>query len=81
MQPDKCFGHKQRQERSFRIKKMLISPPKSVDETRRVLIKKGPLSMETSLKELEEIYANKPEWKVIELRRGGYSASLWRSSG
>ena len=66
MQPDKCFGHKQRQERSFRIKKMLISPPKSVDETRRVLIKQGPVSVETSLKELEEIYANKSEWKVIE---------------
>ena len=32
----------------------------------RVLIKKGPVSVETSLKELEENYASKPEWKVIE---------------
>ena len=32
----------------------------------KVLIKKGPVSVETSLKELEEIYASKPEWKVIE---------------
>ena len=38
----------------------------SLDETRRVLIKKGPVSVETSLKELEENYASKPEWKVIE---------------
>ena len=32
----------------------------------KVLIKKGPTSVETSLKELEENYANKPAWKVIE---------------
>ena len=32
----------------------------------KVLIKKGPTSVETSLKELEENYASKPEWKVIE---------------
>jgi hypothetical protein len=36
------------------------------DENLRVLIKKGPVSEETSLKELEENYARKPEWKVIE---------------
>ena len=35
----------------------------------KVLIKKGPTSVETSLKDLEENYASKPEWKVIE--RGG----------
>ena len=48
---------------------MLKSPLKSTDENRRVLIKKGPVSVETSLKELEENYASKPEWKVI--KRGG----------
>ena len=37
-----------------------------MDETLRVLIKKGPVSVDTSLKELEENYASKPEWKVIE---------------
>ena len=31
-----------------------------------MLIQKGPVSVETSLKELEENYASKPEWKVIE---------------
>merc|ERR1712083_351843 len=44
------------------------SSPKIFDEpgTHRVLIKKGPVSVETSLKELEENYKSKPEWKVIE---------------
>ena len=41
-------------------------PPKSPDEDKIVLIKKGPTSEETSLKELEKTYASKPEWKVIE---------------
>ena len=31
-----------------------------------LLIKKGPVSVETSLKEVEENYTSKPEWKVIE---------------
>ena len=39
---------------------------RSPDENLRVLIKKGPESEEMSLKELEENYASKPEWKVIE---------------
>ena len=33
------------------------------------MIKKGPMSMETSLKELEEEYESKPEWKLI--KEGG----------
>ena len=49
-----------------KIKKLLKSSPKTLDDTRRMLIKKGPVSVETSLKELEENYASKPEWKVIE---------------
>ena len=36
------------------------------DENLRVLIKKGPVSVLTSLKELEDNYERKPEWKVIE---------------
>ena len=48
------------------INKMLNSLLNSLDGLRRVLIKKGPVSLETSLKELEEKYARKPEWKVIE---------------
>ena len=34
--------------------------------THRVLIKKCPISVEMSLKELEKNYASKPEWKEIE---------------
>ena len=36
------------------------------DENCRVLIKKGPVSVEMSLKELVDNYERKPEWKVIE---------------
>ena len=35
------------------------------DENCRISIKKSPLSVETSLKELEEDYESKPEWKLI----------------
>ena len=66
MQSSKCLGHDQRAERENKIKKLLNSSPKTLDDTRRMLIKKGPVSVETSLKELEENYAGKPEWKVIE---------------
>ena len=54
MQSDSCVGHEQRQERGNKIKKLLISSPQTLDETKRVLIKKGLVSVETSLKELEE---------------------------
>ena len=66
MQSDKCFGHEQRQERRNKIRKLLTSPPHDLDETKRVLIKKGPVSKETSIKELEEIYASTASWKAIE---------------
>ena len=61
-----CLGHTERSARTNRINKKLASPLKNPDENMKVLIKKGPVSVETSLKELEEIYASKPEWKVIE---------------
>ena len=66
MQSDSCVGHAQRGERGNKIKKLLNSSPLTLDESMRVLVKKGPESVETSLKELEEKYAKKPEWKVIE---------------
>ena len=66
MDQKNCSGHKQREERQHKINKLTESQLKPLDETRRVLIKKGPVSVETSLKELEENYASKPEWKVIE---------------
>ena len=66
MEPNKCLGHKQREERQIKMNKLSESQLQPLDETRRVLIKKGPVSVETSLKELEENYARKPEWKLIE---------------
>ena len=62
----KCWGHGEREARKNKISKLLTSAPDSLDDLRKVLIKKGPVSLETSLKELEENYASKPEWKVIE---------------
>merc|ERR1711963_402682 len=41
----------------------------TLDKNYRVLIKKGPVSVETSLKEMEEDYERKPEWKLI--KEGG----------
>ena len=64
---DGCLGHEQRVGRRNKIKKLLDSPLKPPEEEIvKVLIKKGPVSVETTLEELEENYASKPEWKVIE---------------
>ena len=38
-------------------------------ETYRILIKKGPVSVETSLKKLKDDYESKPQWKLI--KKGG----------
>ena len=61
-----CLGHDVRAERNHKVNRLLTSSCEAPDEKLRVLIKKGPISVETSLKELEENYAVKPEWKVIE---------------
>ena len=61
-----CFGHTVRIARGNKIIKATKSPPRNLDEDKTVLIKMGPTSKETSLKELEENYASNPEWKVIE---------------
>ena len=37
----------------------------TLDQNYRILIKKGSVSVETSLKDLKENYESKPEWKVI----------------
>ena len=49
-----------------KIRKMLDFPQQTPDENLRILIKKGPNKENTSLKKLDENYASKPEWKVIE---------------
>ena len=65
-QSNVCLGHIERDTRRNKINRLLTSPVQSPDENLRVLIKKGPVSVETSLKELEENYVSKSEWKVIE---------------
>ena len=49
------------------LNSQLEAPP---DNSRRVLIRKGPVSLETSLKELEENFAR----KQVKGDRGGRSA-------
>ena len=61
-----CLGHDVRAERNHKVNRLLTSSCEAPDEKLRVLIKKGPISVETSLKELEDNYKSKPEWKVIE---------------
>ena len=61
-----CLGHREREDRTKKIGKLATRPKETPDENCRVLIKKGPVSVETSLKELEDNYSSKPEWKVIE---------------
>ena len=66
MEPSNCVGHRLREERRQKIKKLHNSELVVLDENLRLLIKKGPVSVDTSLRELEENYASKPEWKMIE---------------
>ena len=56
-----CLGHAARCARRSKVDKLKDSPIDTPDENRRVLIRKGPVSVETSLKELEENYSRKPE--------------------
>ena len=76
-----CLGHQERASRSNIIAKLITKSVATPDENCRISIKKGPVSVETSLKELEEDYESKLEWKLIKDWRGECSASLWRSSG
>ena len=65
-EPNVCLGHGERGGRRNKINKLLTSSQQTPYGNLRVLIKMGPVSEELSLKELEKIYANKPEWKVVE---------------
>ena len=65
-EPSTCLGHKERGARTNIIGKLATIPKATLDEKLRVWIKKGPVSVEISLKEIEENYERKPEWKVIE---------------
>ena len=65
-QPSDCLGHQERKNRRNQTIKFPTRPTEVPDENYRVSIKKGPVTVETSLKELEDNYESKPEWKVIE---------------
>ena len=64
-----CLGHQEREKRRSKIQKLVTSMMETPDKNNRVLIKRGPISVETSLKELEKDYDRKPEWKLI--KEGG----------
>ena len=64
-----CQGHKEREDRRNKIVKMETGLMETPNENYRVFVKKGPVSVETSHKELEEDYGSKPEWKLI--KEGG----------
>ena len=64
-----CLGHQERASRSNIIAKLITKSVATPDENCRISIKKGPVSVETSLKELEEDYESKPEWRLI--KEGG----------
>ena len=64
-EPDKCWGHGKRLTRQNEIIKMLSSK-QPVDENFKILIRTGPMSKETSLKEIEESYASTAAWRKIE---------------
>ena len=68
-QPTTCLGHQEREMRRNKIDKLATTSMETLDKNYRVLIKNGPVSVETSLKELEEDYESKPEWKLI--KEGG----------
>ena len=64
-----CLGHKERARRKNIIAKLITKSALAPDEYCRISIKRGPVSVETSLKALEEDYESKPEWKLI--KEGG----------
>ena len=60
-----CLGHEERRKRQNIIAKLITKSVAAPNENYRISIKKGPVSTKTSLKELEEYYESKPEWKLI----------------
>ena len=61
-----CLGHQLREDRRNIVGELATRRNLPPDEKLKVLIKKGPVSVETSLKELEDNYECKFEWKLIE---------------
>ena len=61
----KCVGHSAREERRNKVKKLLTETNNVDDANNVILIKKGPMSVEIGLKDLEGIFMEKPEWDLI----------------
>ena len=64
-----CQDHQKREQRRDKIDKLAESSMDTPDESCRILIKKGPVAVEASLKELEVAYESTPEWKMV--KKGG----------
>ena len=64
-QSTRCLGHKEREDRRIKIIRLRERPAEPLDENYKVFVKKGPVSVETSLKEVEEAYESTPEWKMV----------------
>ena len=64
-QSTRCLGHKEREDRRIQINGLMERPAEPLDENYKVFVKKGPVSVETSLKEVEEAYESTPEWKMV----------------
>ena len=59
-EPSGCLGHEGRGARKNKMSKMLKFRQQSPDKNLKLLIKKGSITVETSLNELEENYAKTP---------------------
>ena len=68
-----CLGHGERESRRNKVARLVAAQPQSIDETKLVSIKKGPVSITASLRGLEKEYEKSPEWKMVE---GGGVLSL-----
>ena len=65
-----CEGHTARVARKHRTDKLLADRKLDPPEDKTVLIKKGPsISVQTSLRDLEDMYKNNLEWDLVD--RGG----------
>ena len=65
-QPGGCLGHQERENTQHKILKMAERQKETPDENIRVSIRGRSGQRSWSLKELEDDYKSKPEWKVME---------------
>ena len=61
-----CMGHRARIDRKHTSFKLLRESEQGIVESKTIIIRKGPsVSVETSLKELVDIYKKTPEWDLV----------------